>query len=163
MWLTVDLLLHGKLYNFTNDVSLNISLGVRDTLGVFLDDERINNDVFGYLVRFPSEWYLRGGVSMFHRTDFLIRKGETSFGSFDSVRSLFELGNMSVCLGILVWLSEANLRLFLVRQLVDVKLVPELVLSAFYRFQRLFSVMLSYIQHKQIKMKSCTGFFPSKL
>ena len=100
IWLIVDLLLHGKLYNFTDDVSLNTSLGVRDTLGVLLDDERINKVVFGnwyWCVIFPSEWYLRGGVSMsmVSRMVILIPNGETGLNCFDSVISFFEVGNIS--------------------------------------------------------------------
>ena len=67
IWLTVDLLLQGKEYILTDDESLNISLGVRDTLGVVLEELGMVNDVRGYLVMLPREWYLRGGLIILSR------------------------------------------------------------------------------------------------
>ena len=57
IWLTVDLLLHGKVYSLTDDESLNTSLvDVIDTLGEIV----LVRDCLGDLAMLPREWYLRG-------------------------------------------------------------------------------------------------------
>ena len=61
-WLTVDLLLHGKLYSLTDDESLNTSLvDVIETLGEIV----LVRDGLGDRGMLPREWYLRGDSIFF--------------------------------------------------------------------------------------------------